>query len=523
MRSGRKLAILLITLLALAVILGACSGDRGEGMQNGSSSETDNMPPVGTPIQGGEIVVGIAQDLDSSLDPHRMVAAGTAGTREVLFNVFEGLVRPTPEGELVPAIAESFSIDGAVYTFVLREGVRFHTGDLVTVEDIVYSIERSADAESVYTFVSAFSVVTRVEAMDERTVEIEIAEPDNEFLAMLTIAIIPAGYEDQARNPIGTGPFRFVSHTPQESFVLERFADYWGKPAYLDRVTFRIFGSGEARAMALSAGALDIAALLTIDMVRQLPADFYYLKGPMSLVQALYLNNAVPPLDNVLVRRAMCYATDVQQVMDILSDGIGHPTGSMMFPGFTRYFHEGLVDLYPQDPDRARELLAEAGFPDGFDLTITVPSNYTLHVITAEVLVEQLRAVGINAVIDLVEWAYWLSEVNQGRRFESTVIGIAARDLTARSMLERFVSDNGRNMTNFYSAEYDRIFALAQRTTDDGERIALYRELQEILAHEAASVFLQDRVNFVAINGQLAGFTFYPIYVLDLAPIHFVG
>jgi len=451
-----------------------------------------------------------------------MVAAGTAGTREVLFNVFEGLVRPTPEGELVPAIAESFSIDGTVYTFTLREGVRFHNGDLVTVEDIVYSIERSADAESVYTFVSALSVVTRVEAIDERMVEIEIAEPDNEFLSFLTIAIIPAGYEDQARNPIGTGPFRFVSHTPQESFVLERFADYWGKPAYLDRVTFRIFGSGEARAMALSAGAIDIAALLTIDMVRQLPGDFYYLTAPLALVQALYLNNAVPPLDNVLVRRAMAYAADIGQIMDILADGAGYPLGSMMIPGLPRYFHEGLVGFYPHDPDRARELLAEAGFPDGFDLTITVPSNYAPHVITAEILVEQLRAVGIHAVIDLVEWAHWVSEVNQGRRFEATVIGIAARDLTARSMLERFVSDNGRNMTNFYSAEYDRIFALAQGATDDAERVRLYRELQEILAYEAASVFLQDRVNFVAINGQLRGFTFYPIYVLDLAPIHFV-
>ena len=510
-------------LLALAVILGGCSGDRGERPERDDLSVSDNAPLVGEPLLGGEIVVGIAQDLDSSLDPHQMVAAGTAGTREVLFNVFEGLVRPTPDGELVPAVAESFTVAGNVYTFTLREGVTFHNGEPVTVRDVVYSIERSADATSVSTFVSAFSVVTNVEAVDERTVRIEIEQPDLEFLAFLTIAIIPEGYDDQARHPIGTGPFRFVSHAPQESLVLERFDDYWGKPAYLDRVTFRIFGSGEALAMALHAGAVDIAAHLTMDTVRALPPNYYYLAGPMNLVQALYLNNAVPPLDDVRVRQALSYAVDVQQIMDMLADGRGYPLGSGMHPGFTRYFHEGLVGFYPHDPDRARALLAEAGLGDGFDLTITVASNYTPHVITAEVLVEQLRAVGVRASIDLVEWAWWLSEVNNARQFEATVIGIAARDLTARSMLERWVSDNGRNFINFDSPEYDSVFAKAQAAADEMAQIALYRELQEILAQEAASVYLQDMVNLVAINARLAGFQFYSLYVMDLAPVHFVG
>jgi len=471
---------------------------------------------------GGEIVVGIAQDLDSSLDPHQMVAAGTAGTREVLFNVFEGLVKPTPDGELVPAIAENFTIDGTVYTFTLREGVTFHNGEPVTAEDVVYSIERSADATSVSTFVSALSVVTHVEAVDERTVRIEIEQPDVEFLAFLTIAIIPEGYDNQARHPIGTGPFRFVSHTPQESLALERFEDYWGAPAYLDRVTFRIFGSGEAMAMALYAGAVDIASHLTRDMVRQLPAAYYYVAGPMNLVQALWLNHAAPPLDDVQVRQAFRHAIDIQQIMDVLYDGEGFPIGSSIPPSFTRYFNEETIGFYPHDPVRALELLEQAGFRDGFDLTITVPSNYTPHVITAEVIAEQLRAIGVRVTIDLVEWSWWLEEVNRGRNFEATVMGIAARDLTARSFMERWVSDNGRNFINFASEAYDTLFAEAQSATDDAERVRLYRELQTTLAEDAVSIFLQDLVNYVGINGRLSGFQFYSIYVMDLSTIHFV-
>ena len=529
MKSSRKrLALLMLALFTLPVALGGCAGDRGAVLENGLTaaedlSILDRLPPEGEPIFGGEIVIGIAQDLDSSLDPHRMVAAGTAGTREVLFNVFEGLVKPNVDGELIPAVAESFVIDGTTYTFTLREGVVFHNGDPVTVEDIVYSIARAADAESVSTFVSALSVVSRVEAIDERRVVIEIEEPDNEFLAHLTVAIIPKHHEDHGRNPVGTGPFSFVSHAPQESLVIARFPDYWGKPAYLDQVTFRIFGTGDMLPMALNAGAIDMAGRLTVDMAMQLSEDFYVLEGPMSLVQALYLNHLVPPLDNLQVRQALNYAVDVQQIMDVLAGGRGHPTGSGIHPAFTRYFNEELVDFYPHDPERARALLEEAGYPGGFDLVITVPGNYTPHVITAEILVEQLRAVGVNATIRLVEWTYWVSEVNTGRQFEATVVGIAARDLTARSMLERNVSDNSRNMINFNSPEYDRVFAAARAATEDALQVALYRELQAILAREAANVYLQDMVNFVAVNRQLAGFPFYPIYVMDLAPVHFVS
>ena len=514
MKKNFKLLAKYAVCVALVLAFGACSAP---------AAEEAGGPIEGTAYSGGAMIIGIAQDLDASFDPHQMIASGTAGTRELMFNVFEGLVRPMPDGTLVPAVAAAVEVDGARYTFTLREGVQFHNGAPVTVDDVVYSLDRARDSAQTATFITALGAIASVQAIDEETVVIELYEADNAFLAFLTVPIIPAGYENQAQSPIGTGPFRFVSHTPQEALVLERFDAYWGTPAYLDEVTVRIFASGEAMALALQAGAIDLAGHLTYDMVQGIGADFYYVGGSMNLVQALFLNNEHTPFDDVRVRRAMHYAVDVGQIMDLLSGGIGHPLGSMMHPAFTRYFHEGLVDLYPHDPARARELLAEAGVADGFSFTITVPGNYTPHVITAEVLVEQLRAVGIEAELNLVEWAYWVSEVNQARNFEATVIGIAARDLTARSMLERFVTDNGRNFINFNSAAYDELFWETQAEEDAEAQVALYRALQEMLAYEAASVFLQDLTNFVAMRETIAGFTFYPIYVLDLARLHFVA
>jgi len=373
-----------------------------------------------------------------------MIAAGTAGTREVLFNVFEGLVRPTTDGELIPAVAESYAIDGTRYTFTLRDGVRFHNGDLVTVEDVVYSIKRSADESNPSTFVSALSVVTGVEAVDNRTVVIEIAEPDNEFIAHLTVAVIPEGYENQSLNPVGTGPFRFVSFSPQENMILERFDEYWGCPAELDRVTFHVYDSIDTAILAMNAGMIDIASHFSVDQIRQLSDDFYSLEGSMNLVQALFLNNAVPPLDDVRVRQALNYAVNLQEIMDILADGNGFPVGSGLHPALSRCFNADLIGYYPYDPERAKELLAQAGLEDGFDLQIIVPAVYTPHVITAEIIVEQLRSVGIRAKIFQVEWTYWVSEVNRGRNFEATVVGLAASNLTARTMLNGMRAKTGR-------------------------------------------------------------------------------
>jgi peptide/nickel transport system substrate-binding protein len=492
---------LVFVLTTLAIALCGCAGDKEDA--------TDSS-----------ITIGIPQDLDS-LDPHTAVAAGT---KEILFNIYEGLVKPDSTGNLVPALASEVTPDeeGKTYTFTLREGVKFHDGSTVTVEDVKYSLERCADDSDGSPLVSAFSNIESVETPDDTTIVVTLKQADTEFLAYMTTAIIPASNEDPEGNPIGTGPYKYVSWTPQEEIVLVKNDDYWGTPANIENVTIKIIADGDAIVTNLNGGSIDFFARLSTSQVAQLSDDYEIYEGTMNLVQALYLNNAVAPFDDSRVRQALCYAVDPQEILELTADGQGTILGSSMFPAFSKYYMEELNDTYPQDIEKAKALLAEAGYPDGFSFTITVPSNYQPHIDTAQVLVEQLKAIGVDAQINLVEWDSWLSDVYTDRNFESTVVGVDASSLTASALLSRFESTASNNFINYQNADYDAAYERAVTTTDDAEKTEAYKECETILSTDAANVYIQDLAEFVAINKKYAGYEFYPLYVQDLSKLYIV-
>lgn len=512
MKKGRRYAALLMLISAvLSVALSGCSGDRA-----GTASQDD----ISNTSAGLAINVGLAKDLDDSLDPHKTVSAGT---KEVLFNVFEGLVKPDPDGNLIPAVAEDYNVseDGTTYTFLLREGVKFHNGDSVTADDVIYSIKRCAGMleEEPEALVTAFSVITDIHAEDERTVVITIADRDLEFISYLTSAIIPEGYTEQATAPIGTGPFQFVSRSAQENIVLKRFDEYWGDKPELTDVTFKII-TQDTIVTALLSGSIDLCSHLTPAQASEVSSQYDILKGGMNSVYGVYLNHTVAPLDNVEVRRALCHAINVEDIMTLAFDGEGTPIGSSMYPAFKKYFVEDLTGYYEYDPEKARQMLADAGYADGFDLDLTVASNATQYVETAQVVAEQLKAVGVNVNIQLIDWNTWLSEVYAGRNYEATIVDIDASTMTARALLERFTSDYPKNISYFANEEYDASFAAAISAATDEEQVAAYKRCQEILTEEAANIYLMDMADMVAIRPDLDGYTFYPIFVVDLAKIH---
>lgn len=511
----KRALLLLLAGVMLSASLYGCTGGTNNSTTPTASAQTGELS------HGNSVTVGIAQDLDS-LDPHKAVAAGTS---EVLFNIFEGLMKASPDGGVIPAVASDYTVsdDGLQYTFTLREGVKFHNGSAVTMEDVLYSLKRCAGSENDGTpLISAFSNVTDISALDETHVRVTLKEPNLEFINSMVAAIIPAGSGDTiATTPIGTGPFAFISYTPQQSLEMKKFAGYWGEPAKLDGVTFRIITDTNTQVMGLQSGSLDMVIHLPNTVKPQVEGQFTVLQDTMKLVQALYINNSVKPFDDVRVRQAMYYAINVPDIIDLVSNGDGVATGTSMYPAYTKYFMPELADNYQQNVDKAKELLAEAGYPNGFDMTITVPSNYAQHVQTGEVIAQQLSAVGINATLQPVEWETWVSDVYRGRNYETTVCGVAASDMTGREMLERYVSDNQKNFINFNSPQYDEVMEKALTTLDPDEQTALYRQAEVILNEDAASLWIQDLCDLVVMNPALDGMTFYATYVLDMSTIYY--
>ena len=192
-----------------------------------------------------------------------------------------------------------------------------------------------------------------------------------------------------------------------------------------------------------------------------------------------------------------------------------------MFPSFASYYEKDLVNSYPYDTAKAKELLTEAGYADGFTFTITVPSNYDFHVRTAQIVVDQLAKVGITAKIELVEWSTWLSDVYVGRQYTSTIIGLDSQ-LAPSDVLRFYPTESSKNFMNYSNTEFDAVFEKAKSTTDSKDKIAYYKQLQQILTADAAAAYLQSPAQLVAVSKNLDGYTFYPVYVQDMSTIHFV-
>lgn len=480
------------------------------------------LPVFGGTSTDGEasnsVVVGISQDLDS-LDPQN---AEYAGTREVLFNLFEGLVKATSDGNIEPAVAESYEVaeDASSISFKIREGITFHDGSAVTAEDIKYSLERYAQIQGEE---SAFADFSELEIVNDQTVNVVLSKPNSEFIYELTCPILPeANDADINTNPIGTGPFKFVSFKPGESLVVEKYEDYWkdGCP-YLDEVTFKVVTDTDSAINQLNAGTLDIYQYLTFDQAATLNQNFNILEGSVNYVQGMFLNNAVAPFDDVRVRQALYYAVDRDLINEFLFGGKAHIIGTNMIPAAEFYYNADTETTYTRDLDKARELLNEAGYPDGFEFTITVPNNYAPHEGTAQIIAESLAEIGVKANINLVEFNTWYSDAYVDRKYEATVVAVDGR-LAPNSWFSKNLSTASNNFTNYSNPEFDELYNKAMEAIDLDEKAGYYKEMQQLLADDAASIYVQDPANLVAVNAKLEGYVFFPIAAQDMSVVKYV-
>ncbi|KPA23596.1 Glutathione-binding protein GsiB precursor [Shimia sp. SK013] len=423
--------------------------------------------------------------------PHLDPTSAAAGAIDsVLYsNVFEGLTRFASDGAVIPGLAKSWDIsdDGLTYTFMLNDGVTFHDGSTMDGEDVKFSLDRARAEDSVNAQKALFAGISDVSVMDPMTVKVTLSEPNGNFIFNMAwgdaVIVAPESIDDIKTTPIGTGAFKFTNWVQGDKIELTRNDAYWGTPAVLNDVTFKFISDPTAAMSAVMAEDVDVfAGFPTPEALPQFEADprFQVIVGNSEGETILSTNNKMPPLDNVKVRQAIAHAIDRQAIIDGAMFGLGTPIGTHFAP-----HHPDYVDLTGSsnyDPAKAKQLLAEAGFPDGFTTTLKLPPpSYARR--GGEIIAAQLRSVGIQTEISNLEWAQWLEQVFRGKDFGLTIV----------SHTEPF--DIGIYARPDYYFQYDnpefqQIMETLNKATKPAERSALLATAQKMISADYVNGYL---------------------------------
>lgn len=495
----------------------AAGGQPGEAATQppATAAPSPTAAPTATPAPT-RLVIRTSTDPDN-LDPHLSAASLT---QQIMLNVFEGLVKPAPDSSVLPGLAEEYRIsdDGLTYTFTLRQGVKFHDGSPVTVEDVIYSFERLMGKGMEKPLTSNLNDVETIEAPDERTVVFTLKQTNSSFLALLpTLAVIPAANDGKhGETPLGTGPYRLVEYAPQQRIVLEKFEEYWqeGIPN-IDRVEFVIIPDDQTAFLQLQSGAIDFTGI-SADQIPQLNSSFKVVSQGANSVMLMGVNQAVEPYNNADVRRAIAYAIDRDAINAAVYEGLATILGSNMSPVMQKYYQPDLEKVYQPDVQKARELLAQAGYADGFKMTLSISSHAAVYSQIAQIIAEQLKQIGIDVEIETVEFGVWLERIYTNREYQATIIDFTGK-LDPYAVLGRYKSDFRRNFFNYNNPAYDELMVNALRETDDQKRVEIYKQAQQILTEDAAAIFLLDYPFHWAMKANIEGYTPYPIFFHDLS------
>ncbi len=472
-----------------------------------------------TPVRE-RLVFGLSGDPDT-LDPH-----GTTGTLtfQTMRSVYDTLVEPDRDGEIVPALAESWEVhdEGLRWVFHLRSGVVFHHGRRLSAEDVRATLERLRDPDFASPSAHEYSAIEAINTPDDSTVELVLSEPYAPLLATLASgwsAILPADLlqqnHDFGSRPVGTGPFRFERWVRDSEILLTRNSDYWqqGLP-YLEEVQFRIITEQAVLAQALLAGRIDVADIVVEPELSMLQAadNVKLYESTSALVMVLAMNTRRSPLDDLDVRRGINAAIDKQAIMDTAYAG-GEVVGTFM--DVSNPYYVDFTDLHPYDPDFARQV---AGKIEGTrELVISLPQNFEPHVRAGEMYHEMLRNAGFRVRTQLVDWSTWLSDVYRGGQFDLTVIGHTGK-LDPHGRLAQFgTADTYVGWVDTPTAEAID----AARVEQDPEiRRELYTIALRRMAEQLPFVFVGSPYSYVGLNADLTGF--YMDSQLDTADLRSV-
>ncbi|NYT65367.1 ABC transporter substrate-binding protein [Alcaligenaceae bacterium] len=437
-----------------------------------------------------------------TLDPTSQPAVAVSELS--LLNIFEGLTRSNEDGTIAPCLAESWTSSGAQeYIFKLRKGVVFQDGTPFTSADVKFTYERNASATSTNKRKRIFANIASINTPDDYTVIIQLKSPSRLFPAFMsefTASIVSSKTADSnATHPVGTGPYRLSQWIKGSSVTLEKFDGHWNaNNVTIDTVNIRFISDANAQVNAMLSGDVDvIPSFEALDLISQFQKDdrFVVTAGESTDVHLLCLNNKASKLSDVRVRKALMHAIDREMIIEGAVNGFATPIGSQMSPIYPVFID--LTGESAYDPDAARKLLAEAGYANGLDLNFVVPSTL-IYQRAAEIIQAMFAQVGINAKIEVLEWAQWLDTVFRRKAYEISIV----------SQPDPWTIFNYLDPNYFYqyeSEDFAKIMARAEQAETDQEFETAMHEAQRKLASDAPSGWLFSLSHVTVHSARISG------------------
>jgi peptide/nickel transport system substrate-binding protein len=459
------------------------------------------------------IVMAMALEPSPGLDPTGGAASSIAEV--TLYNIYETLTKINPDGTVTPLLAESWEVspDLTTYTFKLRRGVKFHNGEPFTAHTVKYAFDRAGAEKSTNKDKRTFAALsTRV--VDDHTVVLLTKEIDPDFPFLMgqatSVIVEPKSADSNMTKPVGTGPYTLENWVKGSSISLKKWPGYRNANAIkLNRATFRFIADPAAQVAAMLAGDIDAFPRVTPRSVEQFKGNprFQVVVSGSRAKTIMAMNNQKKPFDDVRVRRAVNMAIDRKAVIQGAGDGYGVPIGSYYPPSAPGYVDLTSANAY--NPDKARALLKEAGV-NNLDVTLTLPPPpYARQ--GGEVIASQLSKVGINAKLQNVEWAQWLSNVYGARNYDLTIV----------SHVEPFDLGNFAKPNyywNYHSTKFNDLYAKYKNTGNAGERMKLLGDIQRLIAEDAPMAFLYQPQWVTVANKNVRGlWKDMPIFANDLS------
>lgn len=465
--------------------------------------------PTSTPV-GPFGTITVLQGFDvNTTDPHQLNARFARG---LLTHAFQGLVGIDADGQIVPLLAESWeNPDDLTWTFHLRQDVQFHNGERFDASAAVYSLDRFVDPDINNNYAGDLAQMDSVEVVDDYTIKLTTKEPFSPLLEMLALVFMvpPEATEslgdDFGFQGIGTGPFKILEWVPGEHLTMEANEAYWGTIPRIKTVVWRPVDEPSTRLVELRTGAADIIYPMTVMDVPALEdTDAAPVTRESSWRLYVFLNCGKPPFDNKQVRQAVNYAVDKEQIVESLLQGAGYLLNGPLISGMEGYSEA--LDPYPYDPGRARELLAEGGYPDGFEFTLlTLSGRYVKDKEIAEAIAGYLGDVGIDVQVEVVEYGLFIEQVVSR---ESDAFSVGTTTLSTQGVYgsQLYSAEPGFAWQNYVNEEFDRLYKKAVGTMNASEREQTYQEATKLIRDDAPFIFLHSQQDIYGVNNRVEGF-----------------